>query len=72
MIRLRVFENRAMRILFEWKGQKIGGKFRILRNEGPHNLSFLPNIIKEHEITGSNKLIGEPRSAFRNFVGMFE
>jgi hypothetical protein len=41
MIRLRVFENRVIRRVFEWKREKIRGKWRILRNEGPHKFIIL-------------------------------
>jgi hypothetical protein len=43
--RLRVFENRVMRRLFETKRDIMAGSWRRLQNEGLHNFSASPNII---------------------------
>jgi hypothetical protein len=51
-MRLRVFENRVLRGVFGWKRERITRKWRILRNEEPHHFSFLPTVIKEHEMGG--------------------
>jgi hypothetical protein len=44
--RLRVFENRVLRRLFESKRDEATGKWRKLHNEELHNLFSLPSIIR--------------------------
>jgi hypothetical protein len=43
--RLRVFENRVMKRMFEPKRQEVVGCWRKLYNEKFHNLYSSPNII---------------------------
>jgi hypothetical protein len=43
--RLRVFENRALRIIFGPKWEEMAGGWRILYNEELHNLYASLNII---------------------------
>jgi hypothetical protein len=45
-LRLRVFENRVVRGIFEPKRDKVRAGCRKLHNEGLHNVYSLPNIIK--------------------------
>jgi hypothetical protein len=44
--RLRVFENRLLRGIFERKRDKVTGGWRILQNEELHNLYSSPSIIR--------------------------
>jgi hypothetical protein len=44
--RLRVFENRMLRRIFQPKRDEIIGGWRKLHNEGLHNLYSSPNIIR--------------------------
>jgi hypothetical protein len=43
--RLRVFENRVLRRIFEPKRDEVTGQWRKLRNEELHDLYSLPSII---------------------------
>jgi hypothetical protein len=43
--RLRVFENRVLRRIFEPKRDEVTGDWRKLHNEELHNLYSSPNII---------------------------
>jgi hypothetical protein len=43
--RLRVFENRVLRGIFEPKRNKVSGRWRKLHNEELHGLYSSPNII---------------------------
>jgi hypothetical protein len=44
--RLRVFENRVLRVIFGPKGEEVAGSCRRLHNEELHNLYASPNIIR--------------------------
>jgi hypothetical protein len=44
--RLRVFEDRVLRRIFEPKGDEVTGDWRELHNEELHNLYSSPNIIR--------------------------
>jgi hypothetical protein len=44
--RLRVFENRVLRRIFDPKRDELTGDWRKLHNEELHNLYFSPNIIR--------------------------
>jgi hypothetical protein len=44
--RLRVFENRVLRRIFELKRDEVTGGWRKLHNEELHNLYFSPSIIR--------------------------
>jgi hypothetical protein len=43
---MRVFENRVLRRIFEWKRDKVTGGWKKLHNEELHNLSSPPSIIR--------------------------
>jgi hypothetical protein len=45
--RLRVFENRVLRRIFEPKRDEVTGEWRKLHNEGLHILYSSPNIIRQ-------------------------
>jgi hypothetical protein len=44
--RLRVFENRVLRRIFEPRGYEVTGGWKKLHNEALHNLYSLPSIVK--------------------------
>jgi hypothetical protein len=44
--RLRVFENRVLRRIFELRMNEVTGDWRELHNEELHNLYSSPNIIR--------------------------
>jgi hypothetical protein len=44
--RLRVFENRMLRRIFEPKRDEVTGGWRKLHNEELHNLYYSPDIIR--------------------------
>jgi hypothetical protein len=44
--RLRMFENRVLRRIFESKGDEVTGGWRKLHNEELHNLYSSPSIIR--------------------------
>jgi len=44
--RLRVFENRVLRRVFEPKRDKVIGEWRKLHNEGLRDFYSLPNIVR--------------------------
>jgi putative SOS response-associated peptidase YedK len=45
--RLRVFENRFLRRIFEPKRDEVTGEWRKLHNEELHNLYSTPDIIRQ-------------------------
>jgi hypothetical protein len=45
--RLRVFENRVLRRIFEPKRDEVTREWRKLHNEGLHNLYSSPDIIRQ-------------------------
>jgi hypothetical protein len=45
--RLRVFENRVLRIIFGPKRDEVKGEWRKLHNEELHNLYSSPDIIRQ-------------------------
>jgi hypothetical protein len=45
-IKLRAFENRVLRRIFEPKTEEVAGGWRRLHNEELHNLYYLPDNIK--------------------------
>jgi hypothetical protein len=45
-LRLRVFKNRVLRIIFGPKRNEITGEWRKLHNEELHDLHFLPNTVR--------------------------
>jgi len=44
--KLRVFENRVMRRVFESKKDEVTGEWRKLHNEEFRDLYYLPNIVR--------------------------
>jgi len=72
--RLRVFENRALRRIFELKRDGVTGEWRKLHNEELNNLYSSPNIVgvmksRRMRWAGHVARIGEGRCVYRVFVG---
>jgi hypothetical protein len=72
--RLRVFENRVLRKIFEPKRDEITGGWRKLHNEELHNLYISPSIIRiiksrRMRWTGHVARMGKQRYAYRLLVG---
>jgi hypothetical protein len=72
--RLRVFENRVLRRIFEPKRTEVMGWWRKLHNEELHDLYSLPRIIriiKSRRIrwVGQVARMGEKKNAHRLLVG---
>jgi hypothetical protein len=70
--RLRVFENRVLRRIFEPKRDEETGGWRKLHNEELHNLYSSPSIIriiKRLRWAGHVARMAEKRNAYRIFVG---
>jgi hypothetical protein len=72
--RLRVFENRVLRGIYEPKRDEVTGVWRKLHNEELHNLYSSPSIIRM--ITSSRMIwaghvtrMGKKRNAYRILVG---
>jgi hypothetical protein len=71
--RLRVFENRVLRKIFEPKREE-SGSWRKLHNDELHNLYSSPNIvrvIKSRRMRWAEHVarMGEGRGVYRNLVG---
>jgi hypothetical protein len=72
--RLRMFENRALRMIFGLKRDEVTGEWRKLHNKELHDLYSSPSIIR---IIKSRRMrraahvarIGEKRNAYRLLVG---
>jgi hypothetical protein len=72
--RLRVFENRVLRRIFEPKRDEVTGEWRKLHNEEFHDLYSSPSIIriikaKRMRWAGHVTRMGEKRNACRLLVG---
>jgi hypothetical protein len=75
--RLRVFQKRVLRRIFEPKRDEVTGSWRKLHNEELHNLCSSPNIIRMIKSrmmiwAGHVARIGEKRNAYRILVGKLE
>jgi hypothetical protein len=75
--KLRVFENRVLRIIFGPKRDGVTGGWRKLHNEDLHNLYSSPSImriIKSRRMrwAGHVARMGEKRNVYRLLVGMAE
>jgi hypothetical protein len=74
-LRLRVFENRVLRIIFGPKRDEMTGDWRKLHNEELHNVYSSPNrMIKSRRMrwAGHVARMGGPRNANRILVGKSE
>jgi hypothetical protein len=67
--KLRVFENRVLRRIFEPKGEEVAGGWRILHNEELHNLYASPNIIRVMKSRGHVARMGKMGNAYSILVG---
>jgi hypothetical protein len=72
--RLRVFENRVLRIIFGPKRDEVTGEWRKLHNEEVNGLHSLPNnvrVIKSRRLiwAGHVARMGERRGVYRVLVG---
>jgi hypothetical protein len=72
--RLRVFENRVLRRIFEPKGDEVTGEWGKLHNEELHNLYSSPNIIKQVKSmkmrwAGHVACMGEERHVYKVLAG---
>jgi hypothetical protein len=72
--RLRVFENRVVRRIFEPKRDEVTGELRMLHNEELHNLYSSPDIIREVKSrrirwAGHAACMGEERKVYMVLVG---
>jgi hypothetical protein len=68
--RLRVFENRVLRKIFEPKGDEVIGGWRKLHNEELHNLYGIIRMISQgDEMVRACSTHGEKRNAYRILVG---
>jgi hypothetical protein len=72
--RLRVFENRVLKRIFEPKRDEVTGEWRKLHNEVFHDLYSSPNfvrVIKSRRMrwAGHVTLLGEERGVCRDLVG---
>jgi hypothetical protein len=71
--RLKVFENRVLRILFGPKRDEVIGEWRKLHNEELHNLCLYPNIIRHIKLrrmrwAGHVAHMGEEREVYKAWV----
>jgi hypothetical protein len=72
--RLRVFENRVLRRIFEFKRNEVTGCWRKLHNEELRNMYSSPSVIRMIQLrsmrwAGHVARIGEKRNAYRILVG---
>jgi len=72
--RLRVFENRVLRRVFEPKRDEVTGEWRKLHNEELNDLYFSPNIVRVIESrrirwAGHVVRMGERRCVYGVLVG---
>jgi len=72
--RLRVFEDRVLRRIFEPKMDEVTGEWRKLHNEELNNLYCSPNIVRlikkeKNEMGGACSAYGEGRGVYRVLVG---
>ena len=75
--RLKVFENKVLRKIFEAKKDKITGEWRKLHNAELHALYSSPNIIRSLKSrrlrwAGHVELMDQSRNAYRVLVGKRE
>jgi hypothetical protein len=71
--RLRLFENRVLRRIFEHKREEVAGGWRTLHNEELHNLYVSSNIIRmiksrRMRWAGHVECMGEMRNAQKILV----
>jgi hypothetical protein len=72
--RLRVFENRVLRRIFEPKRDEVTGEWKKLHNEELSDLYFLPNIVQVVKLrrmrwAANVVCMGEGRGVYRVLVG---
>jgi hypothetical protein len=72
--RLRVFENRVLRIIFGPKRDEVTGEWRNLHNEELHNLYSSPDIIRQIKSrrmrwAGHVARMGEERKVYKVLAG---
>ena len=72
--RLRVFENRVLRIIFGPKRDEVAGEWRKRHNEEPKYLYYSPNIVRviksrKMRCAGHVARMGDSRGVYRILVG---
>jgi hypothetical protein len=75
--RLRVFENRILRVIFGPKRDEVTGEWRKLHNEELHNLYPSPDMIRQVKSrrmrwAGHVARMGEERNVYRVLIGKTE